>query len=123
MAINLDQLLDGRREGGPQVEAGDTVKVHVRVIEGNKERIQVFEGLVIRMHRPKRLDGTFTVRRVAHNVGVERTFLYASPRIDKVEVLRHGMVRRAKLYYLRGLTGRAARIREKRAPRPQAAKP
>ncbi len=118
--IDLQQVLDGRREGGPQVQAGDTVKVHARVVEGGKERIQVFEGVVIRQHSPNRLDGTFTVRRIAHGVGVERTFLFASPRIDKVEVLRHGQVRRAKLYYLRGLVGRAARLRERRPPRPQA---
>ena len=120
MATDLQQLLGGRREGGPQVEVGDTVRVHVRVIEGGKERVQAYEGIVIAMHRPARLDGTFTVRRVTHNIGVERTFLFASPRIDKVEVVRHGVVRRAKLYYLRGLTGRAARIRERRPPRPQA---
>ena len=81
--IDLAKVLDGRREGGPEVEIGDTVKVHARVVEGGKERIQVFEGTVLRQHRPKRLDGTFTVRRVAHGVGVERTFLFASPRLDK----------------------------------------
>src|SRR5439155_13489888 len=95
--------------------------VHVKVIEGGKERVQVFEGLVIRMHSPNRSYGTFTVRRIAHTIGVERTFMYGSPRIDKVEVVRHGQVRRAKLYYLRGLTGRAARIRERRTARPQKA--
>ncbi len=121
MATNLQQLLDGRREGGPRVEVGDTVRVHVRVIEGGKERVQAYEGIVISLHRPDRIDGTFCVRRVTHNIGVERTFLFASPRIDKVEVVRHGVVRRAKLYFLRGLTGRAARIRERRPPRPQAA--
>jgi large subunit ribosomal protein L19 len=114
----LHELLDGRREGGTQVEVGDTVRVHVRVVEGGKERVQVFEGMVIGLHRPDRLDGTFKVRRLAHGVGVERTFMFASPRIDKVEVVRHGQVRRAKLYFLRGLTGKAARIRERRAPRP-----
>ncbi|MBI4214168.1 MAG: 50S ribosomal protein L19 [Chloroflexi bacterium] len=120
MATDLRQLVDGGREGGPQVEVGDTVRVYVRVIEGGKERVQAYEGIVIALHRPDRLDGTFTVRRVTHNVGVERTFLFASPRIDRVEVVRHGVVRRAKLYYLRKLTGRAARIRERRPPRPQA---
>lgn len=118
--MDLQRYVEGKREGGPEVEVGDTVRVHVRVIEGGKERIQVFEGIVIGLHRPQRLDGTFTVRRVTHGVGVERTFLYVSPRIDRVEVLRHGQVRRAKLYYLRGLTGRAARIRERRTPRPPA---
>lgn len=120
MATDLTQVLEAMRDGGPEVEVGDTVRVHVKVIEGGKERVQVFEGVVIGLHSPRRTYGTFTVRRVAHNVGVERTFMYGSPRIDKVEVLRHGKVRRAKLYFLRGLTGRAARIKERRAPRPTA---
>jgi large subunit ribosomal protein L19 len=94
----------------------------VKVVEGGKERIQVFEGMVIGQHRPEQLDGTFKVRRIAHNIGVERTFMFASPRIDKIEVVRHGEVRRAKLYYLRGLTGKAARIRERRTPRSVAPK-
>lgn len=116
---DLRELLEGRREGGTTVEVGDTVRVHVRVVEGGKERIQVFEGMVIGQHRPRQLDGTFTVRRIAHGIGVERTFMFASPRIDKVEVVRHGRVRRSKLYFLRALTGKAARIRERRTPRPQ----
>src|SRR5437764_392521 len=120
--FELHEVLDGRRVGGPSVESGDTVRVHVKVVEGGKERIQVFEGVVIGMHSPQRLEGTFRVRRIAHGIGVERTFMFASPRIDKVEVMRHGQVRRAKLYFLRGLTGKAARIRERRAPRPTAAK-
>jgi large subunit ribosomal protein L19 len=118
--MSLQEALDGRREGGATVEVGDTVRVHVRVVEGGKERVQVFEGIVIGQHRPKTTDGTFTVRRVAHGIGVERTFLFASPRIDKVEVMRHGQVRRAKLYFLRALTGKAARIRERRTPRVKA---
>ena len=99
---------------------GDTVRVHVKVIEGGRERAQVFEGVVIAEHRPRQIDGTFTVRRIAsHGVGVERTFLYQSPRIEKVEVVRRGSVRRAKLYYLRALRGKAARIKERRStPRP-----
>ena len=120
MAIDLLQVLEAKREGGPQTEIGDTVRVHVKVVEGGKERIQVFEGIVIAMHSPKKTYGTFTVRRVAHNIGVERTFMYGSPRVDKVEVMRHGKVRRAKLYFLRGLTGRAARIKERRPPKPTA---
>jgi large subunit ribosomal protein L19 len=116
----LHEVLDGRREGGPTVEVGDTVRVHVKVVEGGKERVQAFEGVVIGQHAPDRLDGTFRVRRVTHGIGVERTFMFASPRIDKVEVMRHGKVRRAKLYYLRSLTGKAARIRERRTPRPTA---
>ena len=97
----------------PTFRSGDTVRVHVKVVEGSRERIQVFEGLVI-----KRQNGgvreTFTVRRIASGVGVERTFPLHSPRLAKIEVMRHGVVRRAKLYYLRNLTGKAARIREKR---------
>jgi large subunit ribosomal protein L19 len=120
MAIDLQQVLEAQRESGPDLEVGDTVRVHVKVVEGGKERIQVFEGLVIGLHSPNRTYGTFKVRRVTHGVGVERTFMYGSPRIDKVDVVRHGKVRRAKLYYLRGLTGRAARIRERRTPRPVA---
>jgi large subunit ribosomal protein L19 len=116
----MHEVLAGRREGGASVEVGDTVRVHVRVVEGGKERIQVFEGIVIGQHRARSMDGTFTVRRVAHGVGVERTFLFASPRIDKIEVVRHGQVRRAKLYFLRSLTGKAARIRERRTPKPVA---
>ena len=93
---------------------GDTVRVHVRVVEGEKERTQLFEGIVIR----KRGEGgraSFTVRRISYGVGVERTFPLHSPRIDKIEVIRHGKVRRSKLYYLRGLAGKAARLKEKRA--------
>jgi large subunit ribosomal protein L19 len=93
---------------------GDTVRVHVRVIEGEKERTQVFEGIVIR----KRGEGgraSFTVRRISYGVGVERTFPLHSPRIEKVDVVRHGKVRRSKLYYLRNLAGKAARLKEKRA--------
>jgi large subunit ribosomal protein L19 len=101
------------KQNPPVLRAGDTVRVHVRVVEGNRERIQVFEGVVMRLRRGGAHTG-FTVRRVAHGVGVERTFMLNSPRVEKVEVLRHGRVRRAQLYYLRGRVGRAARIREKR---------
>jgi large subunit ribosomal protein L19 len=107
-----------RRQDLPEFGPGDTVRVSVKVVEGNRERVQVFEGVVIALHAPKQPDGTFTVRRVTHNVGVERIFPVNSPRIEKVEVTRRGKVRRAKLYYLRALTGRAARIKEKRTPRP-----
>ncbi len=99
----------------PQVapfNPGDTVRVHAKVVEGDRERVQVFEGVVIRRRRGG-AGASFTVRRVTHGVGVERTFLYHSPRLDKVEVTRHGRVRRSRLYYLRGLTGKAARIKEK----------
>ncbi|MBI2887343.1 MAG: 50S ribosomal protein L19 [Chloroflexi bacterium] len=96
----------------PELLPGDTVRVSTKVVEGNRERIQVFEGVVIRVRRGK-ADGNFTVRRISHGVGVERTFFLLSPRVDKVEVMRHGQVRRAKLYYLRGLTGKAARLKER----------
>ena len=112
------QLGIQRRQDLPDFGPGDTLRVSVRVVEGSRERVQVFEGVVIATHAIGQPDGTFTVRRVAHGVGVERIFAINSPRIDKVEVVRRGKVRRAKLYYLRKLTGRAARIKEKRAPRP-----
>jgi large subunit ribosomal protein L19 len=92
---------------------GDTVRVHVRVVEGEKERTQLFEGVVIR----KRGEGgraSFTVRRISYGVGVERTFPLHSPRIERIDVVRHAKVRRSKLYYLRGLAGKAARLKEKR---------
>ena len=97
----------------PALASGDTVKVRVKVTEGEKERIQTFQGVVIRV-RHSADGGSFTVRRVAYGVGVERTFLFQSPLIEKVEVVRRGKVRRAKLYYLRGLSAKAARIKEKR---------
>src|SRR6476469_7298708 len=104
----------------PAFGPGDTVRVHAKVVEGTRERIQIFEGVVIR-RRAGGVNENFTVRRIAsHGIGVERTFLIHSPRIDKIEVTRFGQVRRAKLYYLRGLTGRAARIRERR-PKPRTA--
>jgi len=108
-AIEQQQLKDNV----PDFRAGDTVRVYVRVIEGNKERIQPFEGVVI-TKRNEGLKSTFTVRKIAHAIGVERSFMLHSPRIDKIEVLRHGAVRRAKLYYLREKVGRAARIKEDR---------
>ncbi|MDR1320753.1 MAG: 50S ribosomal protein L19 [Gracilibacteraceae bacterium] len=97
----------------PIFRPGDTLKVHVRIVEGSRERIQVFEGVVIK-RRGDGLRETFTVRRVTNGVGVERTFPLHSPRIDRLELVRRGIVRRAKLYYLRGLSGKAARIRERR---------
>jgi len=98
----------------PEFGAGDTVRVSVKVVEGNRERTQVFEGVVMRK-RGGGIDSNFTVRRIAsHGIGVERTFLLNSPRIEKIEVVRRGVVRRAQLYYLRGLTGKAARIKERR---------
>lgn len=96
----------------PEFRVGDTLRIHVKVIEGQRERIQVFEGVVIK-RRGSNISETFTVRKVSYGVGVERTFPVNSPKIDKIEVMRRGRVRRAKLYYLRNLRGKAARIREK----------
>lgn len=102
------------RDDIPEFSPGDTVRVQVSVVEGSRERLQAFEGVVI-SRRGRGVNETFTVRRIAsHGIGVERTFLIHSPRIDRIEVVRNGRVRRAKLYYLRGRTGRAARIRERR---------
>src|SRR3989304_5015969 len=92
---------------------GDTGRVHVKVVEGEKERVQVFEGIVIRK-RGEGARASFTVRRVSYGVGVERTFPIHSPRIEKIVVMKHGRVRRSKLYYLRERTGKSARVREKR---------
>lgn len=104
----------------PALASGDTVKVRVKVVDVEKERTQLFQGVVIKLRRGAD-GGSFTVRRVAYGVGVERTFLFNSPLIEKVEVMRHGKVRRAKLYYLRGLSAKAARIKEKREEKePQA---
>lgn len=97
----------------PEFRPGDTVRVHVRIVEGNRERVQVFEGFVIAISGSG-LGRTFTVRKVSYGVGVERVFPLHSPRLDRIEVTRHGKVRRAKLFYLRNLRGKAARIKEKR---------
>jgi len=105
--ITKEQL----RQDLPKFRPGDTLRVHVKVIEGSRERIQVFEGIVIK-RRGGGISETFTVRKVSYGVGVERTFPLHSPKIDKIEVARRGKVRRAKLYYLRGLRGKAARIKE-----------
>ncbi|GAA0435496.1 MAG: 50S ribosomal protein L19 [Bacillota bacterium] len=107
--ITKDQL----RNDHPDFRPGDTVKVHVKVVEGSRERIQVFEGVVIKRQNGG-ISETFTVRKLSYGVGVERTFPVHSPRIDKIEVSRRGIVRRAKLYYLRNLRGKAARIKERR---------
>ena len=108
--VEAAQLKKDRGGFGP----GDQVRIHVKVVEGEKERTQVFEGAVIR-RRGEGLRASFTVRRISYGVGVERTFPVHSPRIERVEVVRRGRVRRAKLYYLRSLAGKAARIKEKRA--------
>ena len=96
----------------PDFRAGDTVRVHIRIIEGNKERVQVFEGVVLR-RRKGNMGATFTVRKISHGVGVEKTFPMSSPRMEKIELVSEGRVRRSRLYYLRNLKGKAARIREK----------
>jgi large subunit ribosomal protein L19 len=109
-AVEESQIRDDR----PELQSGDSVRVHVKVVEGNRERIQIFEGIVIRLNG----DGvrrSFTVRRIgAHNIGVERSFLLHSPQIDHIEVVRHNQVRRKNLYYMRGLRGKAARLKERR---------
>ncbi len=101
------------RKDIPEIQSGDTVRLQVRVVEGNRERLQPFEGVVMRL-RGGGVNRNFTVRRITHGVGVERTFLIHSPRIEKIEVIRHARVRRKQLYYLRGLTGKAARLKELR---------
>ena len=115
MAVDLIRSIEQEQQKDiPDFGPGDSVKVHAKVVEGNRERIQVFEGVVLR-RRGGGINENMTVRRMAaHGIGVERTFLIHSPRIDRIEVTRHGRVRRAKLYYLRGRTGRAARIPERR---------
>jgi large subunit ribosomal protein L19 len=97
----------------PDFRVGDTVRVHYRIVEGDKERIQVFQGVVIKRHRAG-ARSTFTVRKVSFNVGVERVFLSHSPRIEKVDIVSKGVVRRARLYYLRDLAGKAARVRDQK---------
>lgn len=104
-----------RRADIPSFRAGDTVNVHVKIREGNKERIQVFTGTVIQRRNPGTNGETFSVRKVSNGVGVERTFPILSPNIDKVEVVRLGKVRRARLFYLRGRQGKAARVKERKA--------
>jgi large subunit ribosomal protein L19 len=99
------------REGIPDFRVGDTVRVHYRIVEGEKERIQVFQGVVLKRHRAG-ARSTFTVRKVSFTVGVERIFLLHSPRIDKVEIVSRGVVRRSRLFYLRKLSGKAARVRD-----------
>ena len=113
--MNIIEVLEQEqlRKDIPDFQAGDTVKVYCKIIEGNRERIQMFEGVVI-ARSGSGVRETFTVRRISYGVGVERLFPVHSPRIEKIVVARRGIVRRAKLYYLRKLTGKAARIRERR---------
>ena len=99
------------KENTPEVQVGDTIRVHLKVKEGNRERIQVFEGTVI-AKKHGGIEETFTVRRISYGIGVEKVFPVHSPAIEKIELVRHGKVRRAKLYYLRGRVGKAAKIKE-----------
>jgi large subunit ribosomal protein L19 len=107
--IEAEQL----REGLPDFRVGDTVRVHYKIVEGDKDRIQVFQGVVIKRHRAG-ARSTFTVRKISFNVGVERVFLTHSPRIEKIDVVSKGVVRRARLFYLRDLQGKAARVRDQK---------
>ena len=108
-SINASQL----RSDIPDFRPGDTVRVHAKVVEGTRERIQIFEGVVI-ARKNSGISETYTVRKISNGVGVERIFPLHTPRVEKIEVIRHGKVRRAKLYYLRALTGKKARIAERR---------
>ncbi len=107
----IEQIEAEQKKEVPSLKAGQTVRVHVKVVEGEKERTQVFEGVVIAISR-NGSRSTFTVRKISYGVGVERTFPLYSPRIDKIQVVSSGKVRRAKLYYLRGLSGKRARLYE-----------
>ncbi len=113
--MNIIEVLEQEqlRKDIPEFQPGDTVRVHVKVVEGTHERIQMFEGVVI-ARQGSGVREMFTVRRVSYGIGVERTFPVHSPRLEKIDVVRRGVVRRAKLYYLRNLTGKAARIKERR---------
>ena len=113
----MDRLLAER--GVPDFRPGDTLRVNVKVIEGTRERVQAFEGVCI-ARRNRGVNSSFTVRKISYGEGVERVFPLHSPRIDSIEVVRRGRVRRAKLYYLRGRTGKSARIAERRDERPSA---
>jgi large subunit ribosomal protein L19 len=109
--VSLEQTQ--MKQNLPEFRAGDTVRVHVRIVEGNRERVQAFEGIVIAMSGSG-ARRTFIVRKVSYGVGVERVFPLHSPKIDNIEIVRRGLVRRAKLFYLRQLKGKAARIKERR---------
>ena len=114
MNLLINELTQGQlKTDVPTFRPGDTVRVHVRVVEGTRERIQMFEGVVIK-RKGTGISATYTVRKISSGVGVERTFPVHTPRVAEIEVVRHGAVRRAKLYYLRNLHGKAARIKEAR---------
>lgn len=116
--MNVIELVEREqmKDGVPEFRSGDTIRVFVKVVEGGKERIQMFEGVVIK-HENGGLHESVTVRRVSQGVGIEREFLLHSPRIDKIEVSKRGIVRRARLYYLADRVGKAARIKERKTPR------
>jgi len=109
----IEEEYKGTREGLPSFGPGDTINIHVKIKEGAKERIQQFQGTVMQIKNPNTNGETFTVRKISSGIAVERIFPIVSPNIDKIEVLRRGKVRRARLYYLRGRKGKAARIKEK----------
>ena len=112
--MNIIEKIDREqmRFDHPDFRPGDTVKVHIRIVEGNKERVQVFQGVVIKRKRGN-MNATFTVRKISHGVGVEKTFALHSPRLEKVEIVTQGKVRRSRLFYLRDRRGKAARIKER----------
>ena len=113
-AVDLIRSVETVKEQAPQLATGDSVKVHVRIVEGDRERLQVFQGAVIRQQGAG-AGRTFTVRRIAsHGVGVERTFMLHSPRVEKVEMVSHAKVRQSRIYFLRNLRGKAARLKERR---------
>ena len=111
----VEQEQAAMRDKHPLFAAGDTINVHVKIREGNKERIQQFQGTVLQRRNPNTSGETFTVRKISNGIGVERIFPVLSPSIDKIELIRRGAVRRARLFYLRGLSGKASRIKEKKA--------
>jgi len=106
--INQEQM----RQDIPAFRPGDSVKVHIRIIEGNKERVQIFQGVVLKRKKGT-MNASYTVRKISHGIGVEKTFSLHNPRVEKIELVTKGRVRRSRLYYLRNLTGKAARIRER----------
>lgn len=118
MSASRGKVLEAIRKEGlkaslPKFRSGDTVRVHARIVEGQKERIQVFEGVVIKRHKRNGPTATFTVRKVSYNIGVERTFLLHSPRVEKIEIVTRGRTRRARLFHLRPLRGKAAKIKSR----------
>jgi len=113
MSTIIDRIeLEQMRQDHPEFRPGDTVKVHIRIIEGNKERVQIFQGVVLKRKKGL-MNASYTVRKMSHGIGVEKTFALHNPRIEKIEVVSRGRVRRSRLFYLRERRGKAARIRER----------